>query len=224
MSTDSESGEMEQIICAVELDDHAMLTMEYEDHMLCTLEIVSDENTPKIIKQALKSPQKELWRKSAIAEVNNFLKRDSWKFVLKEYVRGLKRKIIGVKWVFKIKHEPDYSLRYKSRIVVKGYMQIPGVDYTEKFSPVAQATTVRTIIAIALYEGWDCELVDIEAAFLEGRLERSAYIELPPGMVELGFMTIEEYNKLCIELQGGRVWECRCCTFVLYSVYRVRRV
>ena len=68
-----------------------------------TMEIVSDENTPKTIKEALGSRDKEFWIKSAISEVNNFLKRESWKFVRKAWVKSLGRKIIGVKWVFKIK-------------------------------------------------------------------------------------------------------------------------
>ena len=79
-------------------------------------------------------------------------------------------------------------------------MQIPGVDYTEKFSPVAQPTSVRTVLAIVLWMYWRCELIDIEAAFLEGRLKQKAYIELPPGIVELGMMSQEDYNRSCIEL------------------------
>ena len=113
------------------------------------------------------------------------------------------RKLIGVKWVFKIKQEPDYSLRYKSRIVSKGYMQVQGIDYEEKFSPVAQPSSVRFVIAMVLYYFWDCELVDTEAAFLEGRLRTATFLELPPGLVELGFMTEEEYERSCIELKGG---------------------
>ena len=112
------------------------------------------------------------------------------------------RKLIGVKWAFKIKHKPDYSLPYKSRVVSKGCMQLPGIDYEEKFSPVAQASTVRLVIALVLYYYWECDLVDIKAVFLEGRLKTKAYIELPPGLMELGFMTQQEYGSSFIKLQG----------------------
>ena len=82
-------------------------------------------------------------------------------------------------------------------------MQVPGIDYNEKNSPVAQASSVRMILAMVLWLYWECELVDIEAAFLEGRLKTKAYIALPPRLVELGFMTEEEYKTTRIELQGG---------------------
>ena len=170
---------------------------------LYNLELLSNLNTPTTISEALTCEDREIWRKSAIAEVNNFLKRKSWTFILKSIVKAMGRKLVGVKWVFKIKNEPDYLLRYKTRVVSKGFMQIPGVNYSEKFSPVTQASSVRLVLAMVLYSFWKCELVDVEVAFLEGRLKKKAYIELPPGLVELGFMSKEEYRNTCIELQGG---------------------
>jgi hypothetical protein len=168
------------------------------------MELSNDYGTPTTILQALKGPDADLWKQSAIAEINNFLKRGSWKFVKKSDVLKQGRKPIGTKWVFKIKHESDNSLRYKSRVVTKGYQQIPGVDYTEKFSPVATASSLRTGLGLTLYnDNWISELVDVEAAFLEGKLKTSTYIDLPKGMVELGFLTPQEFQETCIELLGG---------------------
>jgi hypothetical protein len=96
-------------------------------------------------------------------------------------------------------------IRYKSRVVLLGYMQVPGVDYTESFSPVATDTTVRSTISLTLYreeEGWTIDMIDIEAAFLNADLENDnpVYAEWPEGMVELGFITEEERQKYCIKL------------------------
>ncbi len=40
------------------------------------------------------------------------------------------KKIIGCKWVYKIKHNVDgYVNKYKARLVAKGYAQTYGIDY-----------------------------------------------------------------------------------------------
>ena len=57
-------------------------------------------------------------------------------------------------------------------------------------------------IALAYAEiGWICDLFDVEAAFLNSEMENVMYIKWPPGMVELGFMTQEEFNTTCAELK-----------------------
>jgi hypothetical protein len=82
-------------------------------------------------------------------------------------------------------------------------MQIPGVDYTEHYSPVANDTTIRVLIALTLYNAhldWTCEVFDVEAAFLEADLAHIQYIEWPEGIVELGFLSEEETKTTCIRL------------------------
>jgi len=81
--------------------------------------------------------------------------------------------------VFKIKNEQDASERYKARIVTKGLLMIPRVNYTESFSPVTTEVGVWCLIGISLYFinedivqnvpaecRWILELYNVEAAFL----------------------------------------------------------
>ena len=147
----------------------------------------------------------EWWRASAIAEFNNFLSRNSWKFVPK--TKAGSRKLIGTKMVFKKKEEADGTIRFKSRCVTKGYMQIPGVDFTEKFSPVATNAAGLLVIALILFfwdsHGWRAMGLDVEAAFLEGKLAIPMYLLIPKIMVTLGFISEEDYEKSCIELGKG---------------------
>ena len=103
--------------------------------------------------------------------------------------------MIPTKLVLKKKDEIDESIRFKTRDVTLGYMMIPGVDYTERFSPVASDASLRTQIAInlAFYKtGWRTMSCDIEAAFLEAGMDKEIYIEPHPAMVWCDFMTEEQ--------------------------------
>ncbi|KAA3466804.1 Integrase, catalytic core [Gossypium australe] len=67
----------------------------------------------------------------------------------------LNRKIIGCKWIFKIKRNPDGTIdRHKALLVVKGCSQVPGYDFKETFSPVVKLTTIRVILSIVISRKW----------------------------------------------------------------------
>ncbi|KAJ8898746.1 hypothetical protein K2173_004973 [Erythroxylum novogranatense] len=60
------------------------------------------------------------------------------------------KKAIGVKWEFKLKLNPDGTInKYKARLVVKGYAQQFGVDFSETFAPVARLDTIRMLLSSA---------------------------------------------------------------------------
>jgi len=61
-----------------------------------------------------------------------------------------KTEIIGVKWVYKTKFNPDGSIqKHKARLVAKSYSQQPGIDYNETFAPVASLDTIRALLTLA---------------------------------------------------------------------------
>jgi hypothetical protein len=176
--------------------------------------VVSDPGEPKQYKDAVKQgPEKEYWANSIKDKIMNFTKRQVWRKFPRSQLNG--RKPLKSRWVFKKKIEPDNTIRYKARVVVKGYNQIPGVDFTESFSPVATDTTTRMIFAFVLYyEKWICEIVDVEAAFLNADLEEDLFIDYPEGVVEFGFESQETALNNCILLdkamygavQAARQW------------------
>ena len=79
-------------------------------------------------------------------------------------------------------------------------MMIPGVDYPERFSPVASDESLRTQIAInlAFYKtGWRTMSCDIEATFLEAGMDKESH----PAIVWCGFMTEEQRLESAILLE-----------------------
>ena len=123
------------------------------NHRIYSTAIISDPGEPNTIWEALNGDDKEQWLPSIKSEVMNFIKRKSWEYVSITEPKDKGRKLIPCKWVFKIKDEQDGSKRYKSRLCVKGFHQIPGVDYTESFSPVATESTINILL---LYTLWKC--------------------------------------------------------------------
>jgi hypothetical protein len=106
-------------------------------HYVFDTSVVSDPGEPKQYKDAVKQgPEKECWADSIKAEITNFTKRQVWRKFPRSQLNG--RKPLKSRWVFKKKIEPDNTIRYKARVVVKGYNQIPGVDFTESFPPLPQ--------------------------------------------------------------------------------------
>lgn len=74
----------------------------------------------------------------------------TWTLVLRTETSNL----VGCKWLFRIKRNPDGSIaRYKARLVAKGYTQMPGLDYKETFAPVVKPQTIKVVLTIALARG-----------------------------------------------------------------------
>ena len=53
------------------------------------------------------------------------------------------------KWVLKYLSDGTI-LRYKVHMVIQGYRQKKGIDYTDTFSPVVRPETIRFVLALSL--------------------------------------------------------------------------
>ena len=97
------------------------------------------EDEPRTYEEAMSRSDVDLWYKAMKNELDTFEKIGLYE----EVERPRDRKVIDSKWVFKVKRGPDGEIqKYKARLVVKGFTQIQGVDYTDTFAPVMKFATI----------------------------------------------------------------------------------
>ena len=81
-----------------------------------------------------------------------------------------------------MKWTPDGLVdKYKGRFVVQGFSQAPGVHYREVFASMAHFVAVQMVMALAMVEDLELEVVDISMAFLNGDIDTKLYMKIPKG-------------------------------------------
>ena len=84
--------------------------------------------------------------------------------------------------MYKLKTENNGSqLRYKARLVVKGFNQKKGIDFEEIFSLVVKMSSIRVALGLAARLNLEVEKLDVKAALLHGELEEEIYMQQPEG-------------------------------------------
>ncbi|WJX96151.1 hypothetical protein P8452_77393 [Trifolium repens] len=118
------------------------------------------------------------------------------------------RKAIGCKWIFRVKENPDGTInKYKARLVAKGFLQTPGFDFTETFSPVVKPVTIRIILTLAVTYKWTVQQIDINNAFLNGLLQEEVYMKQPAGFENSDKSLVCKLHKSLYGLkQAPRAW------------------
>lgn len=120
------------------------------------------------------------WRLAMEGEIDSIVKNETWKLTVTELRVG--KKVIDLKWVYKIKKNADGKvIKYKARLVAKGYVakgyvQEHGIDYDEVFAPVTRLETVRLLLALAAKNNWKVHHLDVKTAFLNGDISEEVYV------------------------------------------------
>ena len=84
------------------------------------------------------------------------------------------RCLIYSKWVFKKKRDG----RFRESLVALGYPQIPRVDLTENYSPVANDITLCLILIMWLIKKWDSQTIDVETLLLYAVIEEDIHVNI----------------------------------------------
>ena len=181
-----------------------------QESVLATYSIDNDHPEPKSLAHAKTLPDWPEWNAAAQSELDSLKENDVYDVV--DLPPG--RKVVGSRWVFKVKQNSDGSIeRYKARLVAQGFSQQPGVDFDEIFSPVVRYDSLRLLLALSASKGWRPRQLDIKTAFLYGILKEEVYMQLPEGSRIAG--KVAKLNRCIYGLkQSPREWYSRLVTFL----------
>ena len=109
-------------------------------------------------------------------ELIQFEKLGVWKLV--ELSKG--KKSLDMRWVFRNKQDDCGVIeRNKARLVVCGFKQIEGLDYTYVYALVARLEAICIFLAYASYMGFTVYQMDVKTAFLYGAVKEEIYVDQP---------------------------------------------
>jgi hypothetical protein len=138
------------------------------------LHLACDDGEPRSFAEAEKDAA---WHATMKAEMDAVEKNRTWE--LADLPRG--HHAITLKWVLKLKRdEVNAIIKYKARLVARGFLQQEGIDFDDAFAPVARMVSVRLLLALAAHEGWRVHHMDVKSALLNSDLKEKVYMHQPP--------------------------------------------
>jgi Reverse transcriptase (RNA-dependent DNA polymerase) len=140
--------------------------------------ILLTEGEPKNFQETQIHKDKTKWQDAMKDEMKSLQENDTYELV--QLPKG--RKALRNKWVFKLKRDGNGELmKYKARLVVKGFGQKQGIDFEEIFSPVVKMTSIRAVLGLVAGLDLKLEQLDVKTAFLHGDLEEEIYMVQAEG-------------------------------------------
>lgn len=121
--------------------------------------------------------------------------------------------------IFKVKQDEggQKNVRYKAKLVAKGFTQKEGVDCTEIFFPVAKYTTTRCLFALVARFKWKLDQLNLKTAFMYRELDETINMRWLVGFEQGDPKNVVRLLKKLIYgfKQTPRQWYKRFYTFIL---------
>lgn len=171
------------------------------DYMMCAKSVTC--KIPTSFHEIKFRNDRKQWEQAIKDEINSLLINNTWTLV----PRPKNKNIVDCKWVFTIKNDEfGKPLRYKARLVARGFTQEYLVDYDETFAPVARITSFRFLIIFANQFNLLIHHMDVKTAFLNGVLKEEIFMNVPEGVSSHGD-SVCKLNKSIYGLkQAARCW------------------
>ncbi|WP_461522133.1 reverse transcriptase domain-containing protein, partial [Porticoccus sp.] len=136
-------------------------------------------DAPTSYGEAMRSHDAMQWQEAINRELTSL--REMHVFDIVSLPAG--KRTLGSKIIFKLKRDKDGRVtKYKARLVAQGFTQREGENFGETYSPVARASSIRIVLALAATHRLHLHQMDVVVAFLNATLEEMIYMRPPKGM------------------------------------------
>jgi hypothetical protein len=165
--------------------------------------VLTDTAEPKMYNEAMASPDASEWLAACEEEIQTWKDLDVYDIV--PWPKG--RKVIGSKWVFRVKRGPNGSIqKHKARIVAQGFTQVEGIDFDQTFAPVAKFSSLQIVFALAAKHDLELYQMDVKATYLNTDLKEDLYMEAPPSFEIPKGHILKLKKGMYGTKQGSRIW------------------
>ena len=152
--------------------------------------------SPTNFKDAMNDKYADEWYTAASSEIKSLLDNNAWNIVDKP----TNKPIISTTWVFKVKTNINGEIeKFKARLCARGDLQKHSIFFNnDNQSPVINSTSINILIAIAIKNDYVIQNIDINTAYLYGKINEEVYMYLPQG-----FYKKEKLNNKVAKLNKG---------------------
>ena len=124
--------------------------------------MLTDGGDPETYHETILHESKKEWVKAMQEEVRSLLENHTYDLV--KLPQGIKALINILVYRFKIEDNGS-QLRYKARLVVKGFNQKKSIDFEEIFSPVVNMSSTLVSVGLATHLNLEVEQLDVKTTF-----------------------------------------------------------
>lgn len=126
-------------------------------------------------------------------------------FELADLPHGMKA--LDSQWLNVLKrNENGNHIRYRARLVIKGFAQRMGIDFSKVFTHVLRSDSLRFMFALAAIHDWDMHGLDVVSAFLNGKVKEELYMKQIPGYEDGTNRVLRLIGSLYGLKQAPRIW------------------
>ena len=161
--------------------------------------------TPKNAMEGLRDPEHgERWFKAMWDEVEQLLEYGTFRIVKPkegEYIASMKM-------CLQPKIDNDMNIRYKARLVLRGFTQKKGINYLNKRSPTPTRDTLKISMMYSLKHKMIRHIYDFKSAFIEGYNDFRILARLPPELYPEDHepVIVEVVRSIYGEKQAAYIW------------------